>query len=449
MVKSTKPESIPPNADQLISRQIDLLAQSFRSFKYKYDIYSNRRLRSTSTERIVPIDQASCQLILSRLESSLLPLLGHQISTISRIINSSDLRRGDTASKLELITQLQLEIVQSVEQIFFCAPHRQLSYLSSQTDDNHLRNLKSFRLPKLLLKLGFLIHELSFLFDGFADLIRELKLSQKKYRRKARKSNTRGKVAEYTTDTAEAIECLIKSIKGHELSNIQEEWDVELTGMDEVLAEVTKFLNPTADSDEHEEVEDEGEVEEEDEDVEDEGEEEEGEEEEDEDEDENGDEDDEFQTEAPNEAFLQLARSTVPMIKLSRLFFRKLTSSRIDKSPSEPFTEMSTSQLETLTGAAGDIDGELSRILKTLSKAEETDEAHTARALLASVKKISKFFQSSMLLLTLYVLPLVPQVDGNPNSSRTNLKTWLITWNNLFISATETFISATHTFQMA
>ncbi|EFP81066.1 hypothetical protein PGT21_008968 [Puccinia graminis f. sp. tritici] len=429
MVKPTKPESIAPKTDQSISRQIDLIAQVFRSFKYKYDIYHNRRLRSIFIEEIVPIDQASCLSILSRLELSLLPLLGHQISTISRMINSSDLRRGDTPSKLQLITELQLEIDQSVDQIFSCAPkvHRKPS---SSTDDNYLKNLKSFRFPNLLVKVGFLIHELSFLFDGLADLIRGLKLSQKKYRRKARKFNTRGKVAEYTASTSESIECLIKWIKGHELTNIQEEWDVELTGMDEVLAEVTKLINPTSASESGEEVEDEGGLAAEEDDG-----------------DENDDEDDQSQTEAPSEAFFQLARSTVPMIKLSRLFFRKLSTSGIDQSPSEPFTEMSTSQLETLNGAAGDIDCELNRIWETLNKAGETDEDHTAHTLYESVDKMSNSFQSYMLLLTLYVLPLVPQIEHNPDSSQNNLKTWLITWNNLFISATEKIIIAAQTFE--
>jgi hypothetical protein len=324
---------------------------------------------------------------------------------MSRTLCSFNLRK-DKGRKLDQISELQSELDHTVAQIVSYAAiicHEPL-FSRADTDDHYLQDLKSFRCQKLLLKISFLIHELGFLFDGCTMLIQESKLSQGAGRRRARKFNARGRVTQFAAIASDSIDKMIEWLRGHELTAIQEDWKIDLAGIDDMLAKVTKLINSRTDSDE----------------------------------------DDQSRIQAP---LIQLAQSTVPIIKLSRMFFRKLSTSALNEAPSQSFTAMSSDQLRTLCQSAEFIGTELNTIVKTLSKAGETNHVETAQALSKSASTVLDLLQSNMLLVTLYVLPLIPKV--NHSSSQNHLKMWLITWNNLFISATDNCISAAHTFHTA
>ncbi|EFP75991.2 hypothetical protein PGT21_002615 [Puccinia graminis f. sp. tritici] len=407
MDKSTKPASSPSGTDQSISRRRDVIAAAFRSFRTKYDCRSLGQPRPTPFEQAIPVDQASWKSNLSCLECSLLPLLRHQVNALSRSICSFNLRK-DKGRKLDLISELQSEFDHTVSQIVSYATiicHQPL-FSRAHTDDHYLQDLKDFRSQKLVFKISFLTHELSFFSDGCTMLIQESKLSQGAGRRRARKFNARGRVTQFAAIASDSIDRMIKWLRGHELTIIQEDWKIDLSSIDDMLAKLTKLINSRTDSDE----------------------------------------DGQSKIKAPSAPIIQLARSAVPIVKLSRMFFRKLSSSGLNETPLQSFTAMSSDQLRTLCRSTELIATELNKILKTFSKAEQTNNAETAQGLSKSAGRVLHLLQSNMLLVTLYVLPLIPTV--NNSSSQNHLKTWLITWNNLFLSTAEKCISAANTFQM-
>ncbi|OAV94264.1 hypothetical protein PTTG_09236 [Puccinia triticina 1-1 BBBD Race 1] len=356
----TKPK--PPNTtEQLLSRQMDAISEVFRSFGAKYDLCSNRRpLFLSDTVQLTvptPIDLAAWKSKLSQLQSSLLPLLRHQIKTLSSSLDPSDLRK-DKCHKLELIVQLQSELGHTMGQVVSCATFISPRPLFSpiETDDHYLKDLKEFRRKKLFFKVSFLTRELSFLFGYCATLIQQLKLSRNKYRREARRLNARGMIIKFSGSASDSIDSLIRWSQGHEMEIIHQEWDLGLSGMDEVLANLAGLDSPAVATG-------------------------------------NADEDDQTETDGASEPVIQLARYAQPIAKLSRLFFRKLATSRLNPSPLHPFTDMSTDQLTQLCGSAALIGCHLGSIFKSLNiNPQETVEADLAAALIETVNRTVEIF---------------------------------------------------------
>ncbi|WAR62275.1 hypothetical protein PtB15_14B370 [Puccinia triticina] len=404
-------ESKPPNTARLLCLQKDSIAKVYRSFRTKYDTCTDRTpLFPSDTIQLTdpdPIDVAAWRSKLSRLRSILLPLLRHQIRTVLRTLDPSDLR-NDKGPKLDLISELQSEVDDTMGQIVSCViviPPRPLIQLPD-TNDHYLKDLKEFQCREMVRRLSYMNRGLSCMFDGCATLIEESKLSRRRYRRRARQHNTRGDVIDSSENASEWIDILIKWSKCNELTNIQEDWEVEVPVIDEVLAKLTRLIRPTATS--------------------------------------NSAEEDQPEIEGASEAVIQLAQNAVPITKLARLFFRKVATSGLNRTPLQTFTEMNSNQLRTLSESPEYLDDEFNRLFKTLNKADETDVADTIEALTQAVNRTIEIFQTSMFLVTLYIVPLIPQANGP--SSQDNLQNWLITWNNLFLSATQKFLSAAQRF---
>ncbi|KAI9630361.1 hypothetical protein KEM48_014087 [Puccinia striiformis f. sp. tritici PST-130] len=149
-----------------------------------------------------------------------------------------------------------------------------------------------------------------------------------------------------------------------------------------------------------------------------------------------------------SEPFIQLARSVIPVIKLSSLFYRKLARTGLSKNIYlQPYTEMSSDQLSTLSVSVEIMSREVGGLFTILNRAEEEDEADTAEALTDQVEALRDLFQSNISLVTLYVLPLIIPKADDPLSQ--NLKAWLVTWNNQFHYATGNLISATQSYAQA
>jgi hypothetical protein len=141
---------------------------------------------------------------------------------------------------------------------------------------------------------------------------------------------------------------------------------------------------------------------------------------------------------------IQLTQSTIPILKLSKLFFQKL-SRELKKRYLPLFTEMSSKQLEVLDKSAETIHDAISDLLCPLDEAHESPRADTTRRLIQAIEQISSRFQGYVLLVVLYVIPLFP--DLHDVSSRIYFSNWFITWNILLFSATDNAIKAARHFE--
>ncbi|KAH9468106.1 hypothetical protein MJO28_006553 [Puccinia striiformis f. sp. tritici] len=448
----SRPSSSEPSPkinEQLIARQRGWIFQGFRDMRIKYDFYSNDRLKkSPSIEKSEPYDRLTWQSGLNLLQYSLLPILSQQIETLSRLLEPLDLRRDNTTRKLESILELQVEIDHTMCQIteFVAVICPRPPGVPDRTDDNQLQNLKGSRFQGLLFKIKFLNHDICALFIHSSQLIQELKLSPKRYRRQTRKFNHRGRVTQFTELIKESIELITRWLKHSEFHHVQDEWDIEVGGIDEKLAKLTKLINPTITKPvEEEEESGEGTGEEEGR----EGHVDEGDVEDSDDEDSVDGEEDQLEIEDLSDPAIELARSAMPIIKLSRLFFKKLSRIGNYKFSGEQFTEMSSNQLGRLERSAGDISSLITKLNDKMVEVDVNDQFHTVTILTRTVEDLHPIFDSCILLIILYVVPLMkisPQDHHSSSQSDIDLKTWLGEWNNLFLTSTQNFIHALHTF---
>ncbi|KNE98460.1 hypothetical protein PSTG_08199 [Puccinia striiformis f. sp. tritici PST-78] len=394
MVEATEPT--PSSADALankqsISQKRDCIYLTFRIMVNMYDSSDD-----WPTEQTLPINRASWKAGISRLQSKLLPSLRCQITTLSRILNSSDLQ-NDQGPKFDLILKIQSELGRTFDDLISRAGNTDPESVSfrAQTNDNDLQEIKGFRLWVLRWNIVSLTHHLRRLFDFSSNVILELQPPPLTYRRQASSSDNRKMVTESTTETLALINRLMKWVYGNEFSVILERWQIELDAIDTQLANIIWLICLTTQSDK---------------------------------------EDPQSEITELSEPIIHLAQSTIPVFKLSRLFFRKSTRSGSNQTRFESFSEMSSHQLGALYESAGEIADHLCRILKTLSEPEEYELSHITAALIHSVEHLLLRFDSYMLLLILYVVPVTPEWE-DPSSRKLHLKTWLVNWHNLFLSA--------------
>ncbi|POW17106.1 hypothetical protein PSTT_00803 [Puccinia striiformis] len=147
-----------------------------------------------------------------------------------------------------------------------------------------------------------------------------------------------------------------------------------------------------------------------------------------------------------SERFIQLATSVIPVIKLSRTFFHKLSNiffekilrhRTINKSLS-PFTEMCSSQLFDLSDSPASVFRNLEKFLDTLSEVATPGPGRFHMPRLESkdftqlIDALTTRMQYTSLLVTLYVVPLL-----SDSELQEDFKTWSVTWNTQLVVATQ------------
>ncbi|KAI7954002.1 hypothetical protein MJO28_006549 [Puccinia striiformis f. sp. tritici] len=281
------------------------------------------------------------------LEHDILPRLNRQIESLSEQLDLSELRI-DTTRKLESISELQVELDHSLYHLIPFAYLLMRPGLSSnwgvQTEDNHREDLKEFRIGVLFSKVVSLFRDICALFQSSAELILHLKISP--------------------TRASYKILMRLPKLVNQPQTKLDYNYDTE----SEEDGGVHDDSDDSDDSD-----------------------------------------DDSWNSEAesPSESATELARSAIPIIKLCRLFFSKLSRvSRDEEFKMDPyFTEMSSNQLERLTCSVEHIRSSSRELYKILHKSGTIDRRETIRDLDKTTSKMILLFDSTILLLIVYVIP--------------------------------------------
>ncbi|KAI9619397.1 hypothetical protein KEM48_006309 [Puccinia striiformis f. sp. tritici PST-130] len=209
---------------------------------------------------------------------------------------------------------------------------------------------------------------------------------------------------------------MIGWLKRSEFHHIQHQWEVEVDRMDGILAKLTKLINPTITKPVEEEGEEKKKYTK-----------------------------DTHQTRSLGHANHQIIKT----------IFKKLSRIGNYKFSVEKFTEMSSNQLWRLERSAADISHSIIKLTKEIIQVDVNDQAHgnplfpPASALTQTVEDLHPIFDSSILMIIHYVVPLIdtsPQDHHSLSQSDIDLKTWLVDWNNLILTATQNLIHALHTF---
>ncbi|KAI7938253.1 hypothetical protein MJO28_015173 [Puccinia striiformis f. sp. tritici] len=136
------------------------------------------------------------------------------------------------------------------------------------------------------------------------------------------------------------------------------------------------------------------------------------------------------------ESVIRLVRSSLPIIKLYRLLFVKLSKLGGRDEYFDPiYTEMNSQQIDSLSKSAGEVNEDFHQLLALFVELEENDlEAFHPCQFVKIIKTLKSRFEAALYLLLLYLTPAIPDAD-----SQDQFKTWFIVWNNSIISAMQNF----------
>ncbi|KAH9444360.1 hypothetical protein Pst134EA_032235 [Puccinia striiformis f. sp. tritici] len=129
----------------------------------------------------------------------------------------------------------------------------------------------------------------------------------------------------------------------------------------------------------------------------------------------------------------------IPIIKVSRLFFNKLTIRGINMKRLPLFTGMSSEQIESLAQAQGTLSYRLVNIILQLYEADRGRGTVSHTVFIESAKHIKLCFEAPLLVVLLYLVPAIPDTEGFP--AQNYYKKWFITWNTQRILAIDNFIN--------
>ncbi|KAI7942480.1 hypothetical protein MJO28_012507 [Puccinia striiformis f. sp. tritici] len=143
---------------------------------------------------------------------------------------------------------------------------------------------------------------------------------------------------------------------------------------------------------------------------------------------------------------IQLAKSAVPIVKLSRIFYDKLSKTSINQLPFELDTEMSSEELgsllKTLESFYESVDYMSGHLCVIFESADGIDRK------IQSLRKICvqniDYFEKALLALSLYLIP-TSHSSGGRSAPQTHFKTWFLGLRNQLNSACIDLQNATDT----
>ncbi|WAQ85453.1 hypothetical protein PtA15_6A81 [Puccinia triticina] len=382
--------------DRSLSTQRSLVVQAFKSLIAQCPSICFQPCSSTHEENLPTLfQQVELRTELwNRLKSGLLPSLRHRITALSLSLDPCDLRKdpaGKLKQVLEILSELEQTLVQVKASIATIAPVLKPSAVS---DDAHLKHLKAFRCGRVRLTVETLVRVLSELFQSCVRFTENLGDAP------GQEAGCRDEVLSVTS---------------------MEQWESEVGLVDDALDELTELINRTGPEEANKSGADSS----------------------------SEDDDDDYFRDSdspPSEQVLQLARSTLQIIKLARLFLNKLSKTTVRKEACRMVTEMSSSQLESLLSSTRSISRNIDEIVCTLGDADEHDQAFTTDFLIEFGQNLSESFEQIQRALERYLIPLIAE-DTPSASSKVTSQTWFAEWNKHFLSATQNYTQNVNSFQ--
>ncbi|KAA1092705.1 hypothetical protein PGT21_011759 [Puccinia graminis f. sp. tritici] len=378
---------------QQLRHQADLAIQGFR--RLLEDVES--RPTSSPRDRSIIHPLCSKKELLTELGSSLLPLLKQQVASLTQALEDPDMLRQDPGPTLELILEIQPKLAQNWDQIIRTMNHI-MPLEGPQPDpaiDQNLKEFKPYRLRNLATSIrGDLKMQLQYFLSSSRLVIEEIELTRD------HRATSIG-CDSYELDNS--IDSALEWSKVSELDLLNGCWEGALlqtnAGLKDLLFIVHLNYRPIS------------------------------------------------------RPIAQLAKSFIPLLKLTKLFFNKLLRLGLTiKADVQSYTEMSTAQLLLFERSAQAIARSISASVGRLIEPEVEDRAQISQELIHQIsqelihqlKSLSPLFQSVLLLLNLYIIPLVP--NNKLSSAQIPFKAWLVTWYTLFFKATNNAINAANSF---
>ncbi|KAI7936731.1 hypothetical protein MJO28_015630 [Puccinia striiformis f. sp. tritici] len=381
---------IPTPDDLSHCRQLgDLAICGFHDLNEKYNrimdtdegtnIYVQRR------RSIAPATDYSQGEHFTELTSRLLPMLKQQVAKIPLIPEPDD-SPAEAARKLKLIIEVQAELSTTIGQTRYAINALRptpLGRCGDPPDDQHWWHLKRFRLSGLnvIFELHVLNPCLHYLFYRTASKIRLRRL-------------TNHPVYEYDACdlfakegsvemTLEKIDELIRCLEASELDLLQDDWSRDKEGLESDIETLYSLAYPT-----------------------------------------NQPQETNRPNKPPSQRVTQLAQLALPVVKLSRMVFNKLSRRGGMYTEGLPlFTKMCSVELANLCRFARDVSKSVGHLTSYIEGGYRPD-------MYLRTYELEQCFKYPLSLIHKHILPLLPDTNHFPN--RTYYKNWFATWSTEF-----------------
>ncbi|KAI7936723.1 hypothetical protein MJO28_015622 [Puccinia striiformis f. sp. tritici] len=391
-----------PGGELTYRQRGDLAIHGFENLIYKLDPddeESHSSLAQEESSTISPKDEANFKKdLMHRLRSVLLPNLRQSVIKILLSPDPAHLPK-EPGEKLKEILKGQSELDHSWDQIQrsvhkLC--HESSQDSSSQANDGHLKDLKRFRLDRLSsLFEDDLLEDIILLFKYTLETIQRRGLSN--FLPLAWNNNfyhlkdafTSQHHTKYTASVLKTIDSMVCCIEGTELDIVQRDWPRNTRRLDDYMQQLLHLIDPTVSSNEAGRY--------------------------------------PADTIPLSQPGIRVAKSVLTIIKISRIFFNKLSKRGINNKRLPLFTEMSSDELEAFSKVPSQIVHDLKAIISCLRRGDGG-----VIQLPQITKRLRKRFRSSLALITAHFIPLIPDTDNFPDRKK-YYKTWFnVTWSTHF-----------------
>ncbi|PLW17577.1 hypothetical protein PCANC_13769 [Puccinia coronata f. sp. avenae] len=374
------------NASHILEQKTSVLKGFLRLLQSCEPGYDRATDTTKSIDEDASIRIAQKKERWNRLHSVLLPLLDRQITNLSELLHPSDLQQ-ESASKFELLLGIQCDLEDTINQVrsaqdtLFLVPVR--AFPTHFNNDQHLHELKPFRLRGLEESLESLYASLYAVFERSTHMTKRLMVSSPT-------PNADG-------PSSPIISRLERKVLIGLLSSSRDAIKLAIEWIFSLLTNLSH--NKERNHQSHEAIE-------------------------------------KTSVNLLSEPVLQVVKSLIPVIKLSRLFYKKSTQRAVNGSRRPFVTEIDSRRLDCLSGTASSVRFILQKLLQMLK--DNNPDVLDGPLMVKEVNRIQICLEEALFSVMLYFVPLILETQGFPDQKHYN--SWFIVWFSQLNLAVQNFI---------
>ncbi|KAI7945570.1 hypothetical protein MJO29_011958 [Puccinia striiformis f. sp. tritici] len=288
--------------------------------------------------------------------------------------------------------------------------------LATENHDQHPNETKWYRVYKMCHCIkAEILAELMNAFQESKELIQQLDLSASKHNFATDKARTSKNIIHYLASSRQGILAATKWMKGTELDLVQLHWSKEIQGFNNTLNTLMSLISCSTRETQPAQL------------------------------------NDESRDQMNSKPALKLAHLCIPIMKLVRLLFKKLTTRGMNMNPFPTYTHMSSFNLDYFSDSAGRIGSDLEEFIKLLKNADLDigieGDIHPVESehFIAVTSRLDHRLKNYLFFVLLYLVPIIPQ-SSYDFPVRDYYKDWFVLWNNSFNVAVRDFDKAAEFF---
>ncbi|KAH9445624.1 hypothetical protein MJO28_012537 [Puccinia striiformis f. sp. tritici] len=146
-----------------------------------------------------------------------------------------------------------------------------------------------------------------------------------------------------------------------------------------------------------------------------------------------------------HEPVIYLAKSSMPLFELSRIFLQKLSKRGMNQIRYPVYTEMSSDQLQSLANFPLRVLIKLEDLVSVLDRVDTSYGVATIHNIEKIANTIKPIFKSAWAVAFHHIVPSIPDTNNSPTQNY--WKNWLLMWSTQFDLAISKFIHAAKVFE--